>query len=325
MMKKTGLLIISIFCLALFPIIASAEEPGEARAQDIQAIVQQETAVSATPAPGQETETPSAPDNLQAVQAQEPPAQTETATQPEQVKADDVQTKKDEAVSGDQTTEEPVEPQEEPAEFAQSSARQVTIADPLEPVNRTFFVFNDKLYFWFYKPVASAYIVVAPEPVRLGIKNFFSNIFFPVRFVNSLLQAKFKGAGNEMGRFVINSTIGLAGFIDVAGKKFGIKESDEDFGQTLAFYGVGQGFYIDWPFLGPSSMVDSIGLAGDIVVDPAFYFLNLKESVEEKSFKTFNNASLSLEDYENMKKMALDPYVAIRDAYIQYRQNKVKQ
>ena len=191
-------------------------------------------------------------------------------------------------------------------------------------MNRAFFVFNDKLYFWFYKPVASVYIVIAPEPVRIGIKNFFNNIFFPVRFVNSLFQAKFKGAGNEVGRFLINSTIGLAGFIDVADKKFGIKESDEDFGQTLAFYGVGQGFYIDWPFLGPSSTVDTVGLAGDIVLDPTFYFLDLTQGVEEKSIKTFNERSLAIDDYENLKDSALDPYVAIRDAYIQYRKNKVK-
>jgi len=252
------------------------------------------------------------------------PQTQEVETPPAQGQTDDGQIKNEEATSNDQAVDEPGEPSEEPAEFAETNVNHGVIADPLEPVNRAFFVFNDKLYFWFYKPVASAYIVVAPEPVRLGIKNFFSNVFFPIRFVNSILQAKFKGAGNEMGRFLINSTIGLAGFIDVADKKFGIKESDEDFGQTLAFYGVGQGFYIDWPFLGPSSTVDSVGLAGDIVVDPAFYFLNLKESVEEKSFKTFNNASLSLDDYENLKKSALDPYVAIRDAYIQYRQNKVK-
>jgi len=314
LMKKIYPIIIFIFCLAMQPCLIFAEETTETQVQNIQA------------EPQKESEPPSSPDNLQAVQSLPVAPQTqEVETPPAQGQTDNGQIKNEEVTSRDQSLDESGEPPEEPAEFAQTNVNHGIIADPLEPMNRAIFTFNDKLYFWFYKPVASAYIVVAPEPVRLGIKNFFSNIFFPIRFVNSILQVKFKGAGNEMGRFLINSTLGLAGFIDVADKKFGIKESDEDFGQTLAFYGVGQGFYINWPFLGPSSTVDSVGLAGDIVVDPAFYFLNLKESVTEKSFKTFNNASLSLDDYENLKKSALDPYVAIRDAYIQYRQNKVKQ
>jgi phospholipid-binding lipoprotein MlaA len=314
MMKKVYLLIVFIFCLAIQPGLLFAEETADAQVQNVQA------------EPQGEGETPAAPDNLQAVQTPPSAPQTqETEPPPEQAQATDGTMINEEAALAGQPAEESDEFPEEPAEFAQTNVNHGVIADPLEPVNRAFFVFNDKLYFWFYKPVASGYNVVAPEPVRLGIKNFFSNIFFPVRFVNSLFQAKFKGAGNEMGRFLINSTMGLAGFIDIADKKFGIKESDEDFGQTLAFYGVGQGFYIDWPFIGPSSVVDSIGLAGDIMVDPAFYFLDLKQSVTEKSLKTFNNASLSLEDYENLKNSALDPYIAIRDAYIQYRKNKVRQ
>jgi phospholipid-binding lipoprotein MlaA len=314
MMKRIVLLIIfSIFCLALYPCLSIAEETGETRVQGIQAEAQKEA------------ESPPAPGNLQVIEASPAPDQTqEMETPPVPGQINDEQAKTVESTPGDQSIEESGEVPEEPEEYAQSNVNQAAIADPLEPINRAFFVFNDKLYYWFYKPVASVYIVIAPEPVRIGIKNFFTNIFFPVRFVNSLLQAKFKGAGNEVGRFLINSTIGLAGFLDVADKKFGIKESDEDFGQTLAFYGVGQGFYIDWPFLGPSTTADTVGLGGDLVLDPAFYFLNLKNGVAEKSFKTFNNSSISLEDYENMKKAALDPYVSIRDLYIQYRQNKIK-
>jgi phospholipid-binding lipoprotein MlaA len=306
MMKRIGLLIIFVFCLALHPCLSSAQETDDATALSIQAEEQQQTDAP-PPAEGAPAE------------AQQP-AEAQPAT--DQTNSDQVTS--GETTAGDQSTEESEEPPEEPWEFAETNINHGVIADPLEPMNRAFFVFNDKLYFWFYKPVASVYIVIAPEPVRIGIKNFFNNIFFPVRFVNSLFQAKFKGAGNEVGRFLINSTIGLAGFIDVADKKFGIKESDEDFGQTLAFYGVGQGFYIDWPFLGPSSTVDTVGLAGDIVLDPTFYFLDLTQGVEEKSIKTFNERSLAIDDYENLKDSALDPYVAIRDAYIQYRKNKVK-
>jgi phospholipid-binding lipoprotein MlaA len=323
MMKGIGLLIIfSIFYLTLYPCLSLAEETGEPRVQDAQTDMQKEAESPSSPVQMQVMEASPAPDQTQ--EEETSPAlgqtqETETSSAPGQI--NDEQPKTVESTPGDQSGEPP----EEPEEYAQSNVNQAAIADPLEPVNRAFFVFNDKLYYWFYKPVASVYIVIAPEPVRIGIKNFFNNIFFPVRFVNSLLQAKFKGAGNEVGRFLINSTIGLAGFIDVADKKFGIKESDEDFGQTLAVYGVGQGFYIDWPFIGPSTTADTLGLGGDLVLDPAFYFLNLKNGVAEKSFKTFNNSSLSLEDYENMKKAALDPYVSIRDLYIQYRQNKIKQ
>jgi len=200
------------------------------------------------------------------------------------------------------------------------------ISDPLEPLNRAFFVFNDKLYFWFLKPVSSGYKAIAPAPVRTGVKNFFSNLGFPIRFVNCLLQAKITGAGYEFERFFINSTLGLAGFIDMADKEFGVKAFDEDFGQTLGLYGLGQGFYINWPILGPSSALETVGLAGDYFLDPTYYSdMEFKEKAALKGYKTVNSTSLTLGDYETLKNSALDPYVAFRDAYIQYRQNKIKE
>ncbi len=127
---------------------------------------------------------------------------------------------------GSQDTEEQTTPDgttgnmDEFADYSESDEDYAGISDPLEPINRMFFHFNDKLYFWLLKPVSSGYKVVVPKPARVSVKNFFSNLAFPIRFVNCLLQAKFKGAGYEWGRFLTNSIFGLAGFFDVAGKTF---------------------------------------------------------------------------------------------------------
>jgi phospholipid-binding lipoprotein MlaA len=201
----------------------------------------------------------------------------------------------------------------------------VGISDPLEPINRLFFHFNDKLYFWLLKPMASGYKVVVPEPARVSVRNFFSNLAFPVRFVNCLLQGKFEGAGYEWGRFLTNSIFGLAGFFDVAGKHFDMKGYDEDLGQTLGSYGLGNGFYINWPILGPSSVRDTIGDAGDFFLDPVYYAdLKTKYDLSIKGFEKTNDTSLTIGDYEDLKRSAMDPYIALRDAYFQYRQGKIK-
>ena len=200
------------------------------------------------------------------------------------------------------------------------------ISDPFEPVNRVFFHFNDKLYYWLLKPAASGYKAIVPEPARISVKNFFSNLSFPVRFINCVFQGKFEGAGYEVGRFLTNSTIGLAGFFDVATKDFNMKEYDEDLGQTLGFYGLGHGFYICWPFLGPSSLRDTIGDAGDEFLDPVYYLdLKRKYELSIKAYEKVNDVSLILGEYEDLKEAALDPYIALRDVYFQYRAAKTKE
>jgi phospholipid-binding lipoprotein MlaA len=199
------------------------------------------------------------------------------------------------------------------------------ISDPLEPVNRIFFHFNDKLYFWFLKPVASGYKAVVPNPARKGVKNFFSNLAFPIRFVNCILQAKFEGAGLEVGRFLTNSILGLGGFFNVAENQYNMKAYDEDFGQTLGAYGLGNGFYIIWPVLGPSTLRDTIGDAGDYFIDPVYHAdLETKYDLSINGFEKVNDTSLVIGDYEDLKKSALDPYISLRDAYFQYRRNKVE-
>lgn len=232
---------------------------------------------------------------------------------------------------GSQDTEEQTTPDgttgdmDEFADYSESGEEYAGISDPLEPINRVFFHFNDKLYFWFLKPVSSGYKAVVPKPARIGVKNFFSNLAFPIRFVNCILQAKFEGAGYEVGRFLTNSILGLGGFINVAEKQFNMKAYDEDFGQTLGAYGLGNGFYINWPVLGPSTLRDTIGDAGDYFLDPVYYAdLDTTYDISIKGYEKVNDTSLVIGDYEDLKKSAIDPYIAFRDAYFQYRRNKVE-
>ncbi len=203
--------------------------------------------------------------------------------------------------------------------------KQDNIADPIEPVNRIFFHVNDKLYFWVFKPIASGYSMVVPEDVRLGVKNAFSNLTTPVRLVNCLLQANFKGAGNETIRFLLNSTLGLAGFLDPAKTELRIEKQDEDFGQTLGFWGLGPAFYIEWPILGASSLRDTVGFIGDLFLDPRTYVFNRPIFYVVTPYELINETSLRIGEYEDFKRAVLDPYIAKRDAYHQHRIYKVKE
>jgi phospholipid-binding lipoprotein MlaA len=199
------------------------------------------------------------------------------------------------------------------------------IADPLEPVNRAFFHFNDKLYFWVLKPVATGYSWVMPEKLRICVRNFFSNIYMPVRAVNCLLQGKFKGFGTEVARFVLNSTMGVCGFGDPAKVACGIEMRDEDFGQTLGFYGLGPGFFLVWPVLGPSSLRDTFGYAGDAAMNPLLYLgVPIEVSASVRAYQMINSTSLVIGEYESFKRSALDPYVSLREAFHENRHFKIK-
>ncbi|HJX16336.1 MAG TPA: VacJ family lipoprotein [Candidatus Deferrimicrobiaceae bacterium] len=199
------------------------------------------------------------------------------------------------------------------------------IADPIEPLNRALFAFNDKAYYWVLKPVARGYRAVVPEGVRLSVRNFFSNIGMPVRFVNNLLQGKVRNSGVELLRFAINTTAGIGGLFDPAKNDFHLAPRDEDLGQTFGNFGLRHGLYIVLPLLGPSSLRDAIGLAGDSFLDPVNYVEDTEVLVGAKAFKAENEVSLRIGEYEDLTKSALDPYVAVRDAYSQYRAKKVKE
>lgn len=200
----------------------------------------------------------------------------------------------------------------------------ITIADPLEGFNRAMFQFNDKLYFWVLKPVAEGYKKAVPETPRVSINNFFTNLGFPIRFVNFLLQADFGGAAAELSRFAVNTIWGIGGLMDPASsKQLAIPKKDPDFGQTLGLYGVGQGFYIVWPFFGPSSARDSVQLVGDYFLYPVYYLDPWYARTGVKTYEEVNDTSLKIGDYESLKEASIDPYIALRDAYAQYRQKKI--
>jgi phospholipid-binding lipoprotein MlaA len=200
-----------------------------------------------------------------------------------------------------------------------------TIADPLEPFNRAMFQFNDKLYFWALKPVAQGYNKVVPEKGRVSVKNFFTNLGFPIRFVSCLLQADFSGAATEVGRFAVNTIWGVGGLLDPSSsQQLNLPKGDADLGQTLGVYGVGQGFYLVWPVLGPSSARDSVEIVGEYFLYPVSYISPWYDWLGVRAYEEVNDASLRIGDYESLKEAAIDPYVAVRDAYAQYRLKKVE-
>jgi phospholipid-binding lipoprotein MlaA len=201
----------------------------------------------------------------------------------------------------------------------------VTIADPIKPWNTAMYHVNDKFYFWLLKPVSQGYSTVVPEDIRLSVSNFFKNLTTPIRFVSSLLQLNMKKAGNELVRFVYNSTAGIGGLADVAKTDLDIKRQDEDLGQAIGHYGVGHGFYIVWPVLGPSSLRDTVGLVGDWFLDPVNYVTPFIDSLAISAYDEVNETSFYIGDYEDLKKSAIDPYVSIRDAYTQNRKKKVEE
>ncbi len=209
-------------------------------------------------------------------------------------------------------------------EFIFEEEEEVRAFDPIEPFNRGIFWFNDKFYFYLLKPVARAYRVV-PEPARVSVSNFFSNLYTPGRLVNSLLQFKFQDGARELVRFVMNSTIGILGLFDPARAVAGLSRKDEDFGQTLGHYGAGGGFYMVWPFFGPTNLRDGLGSLVDGFLDPVYYFhIKAWERFGIKAVDTINATSLDKDTYESIKEEALDPYVTIRNAYTQRREGLIR-
>jgi len=207
-------------------------------------------------------------------------------------------------------------------EFA---AQALTIADPLEPWNRAMFTFNDRLYFWVLKPVAQVYRAVIPEGLRLAFADFFYNLATPIRVVNNLLQGKPVQAGAEIGRFVLNSTAGVLGLGNPAKHIEVLNPPEEDLGQTFGTYGIGHGIYLVWPILGPSSLRDTVGFAGDGFLSPVSYIEPSWIPASANGLKAVNATSLKIGDYESFKAAAVEPYFSMRDAYLQLRKKKVSE
>ncbi len=225
--------------------------------------------------------------------------------------------------NGEETEQEMFDEEED--FFDEEEEEFVEIADPLYLWNKGMFYFNDKFYFWLLKPAARGYSFIVPEKGRILVSNFFHNIAVPIRFVNNLLQVRIKSAGIELLRFAVNSTVGIVGLNDIAKKELDMKSQDEDLGQTLGTYGIGHGFYIVWPFIGPSSLRDTVGLAGDTFLHPVSYIEPTEAALGIRAYETLNRTSLHIGDYEDLKEAAIDPYIALRDAYIQNRKKKVEE
>lgn len=196
--------------------------------------------------------------------------------------------------------------------------------DPLETFNRGMFWFNDKLYIYVLKPTTKV-VRIIPEDVRVCFSNFIRNLTTPVRLVNSLLQGKIHDAGNEFGRFMINTTVGIGGLFDPARTRGNLLPKNEDFGQTLGTLGIGSGAYLVLPFFGPSTLRDGIGDIVDSTWDPLSIYLERRDYWTTKTVDVVNGVSLDKDTYEAIKQNSLDPYLFVRDAYIQNRQSKISQ
>ncbi len=210
--------------------------------------------------------------------------------------------------------------------------------DPWEPMNTSIFEFNRQMDRFVLKPVATGYNFITPDLVQVGISNFFYNIRFAPRFLNNIFQGKVKGAGIELGRFLLNSTVGIAGFFDVA-KKIDLVTPEEDLGQTLGFYGVKPGPYLVVPFFPPFTVRDLVGYVGDIFLNPINWLVVPIIEVEDvpsviahknrtttsiiqiggRVFEIVNERSRNLEKFQGAEEATLDLYTAVRNAYLQKR------
>ena len=201
--------------------------------------------------------------------------------------------------------------------------------DPLEWFNQPVFEFNLKLDEYVLQPVATGYAKVLPAPARRRVDNFFKNLFVVQRFANNLFQGKFPKAGQAVGRFVINTAIGGVGLFDVADDWLGWKDSEEDLGQTLAFYGISSGPYLVLPFWGPSTIRDTVGLAADAAMNPMNYLLSTTEALAVNGGLTIgraiNSRSLNLELFEDADRYSVDLYGVVQDAYMQRRERQIEE
>ena len=207
--------------------------------------------------------------------------------------------------------------------------------DPLSGYNRFMTNVNDKAYVYVLQPVANGYRTVTPDFFREGLGNVLDNLMFPIRFTNNLLQLKFENSAIELSRFLINSTIGVAGIFDVAHSQFGLEEKKEDLGQTLGHYGVGEGFHIVLPLLGPSNLRDLVGLSVDTLANPLNMYhddkLNYKipdtssQELMYTGIRVINEAPTQMDQYEAVKAGTIDLYPVLKEYYNKRREKEINE
>jgi phospholipid-binding lipoprotein MlaA len=201
-------------------------------------------------------------------------------------------------------------------------ATSTTAQDPFESFNRGIFAFNEGLDKVVLKPVAKGYKAIMPEPINQGVTNFFSNLDDVIVIANDLLQFKLTQAASDTGRILLNSTVGFLGFFDVA-SKVGLNKHDEDFGQTLGYWGLGNGPYLVLPLFGPSSARDAFGLGTDTFLDPLYYYAGSTSGVKTAvpyATKVVDERSDLLAAEKVLDTAALDKYTYLRDAYLARRE-----
>ncbi|HKK06169.1 MAG TPA: VacJ family lipoprotein [Gammaproteobacteria bacterium] len=203
-----------------------------------------------------------------------------------------------------------------------SSAGPGERSDPLEPFNRQVYAFNSDFDTKIGKPVAESYQRHVPSPVRTGVSNFFSNLNDVVVIVNDLLQLKGGQAASDTLRFSVNTVFGLFGLLDIATPS-GLPKHDEDFGQTLGYWGVGTGPYIVLPFLGPNDARDTVGLVGDSYANPLWDVRSTNTKWGLVALRAVDTRASLLKASRVLQQAALDPYVFVRDAYLQRRRSLV--
>jgi phospholipid-binding lipoprotein MlaA len=198
--------------------------------------------------------------------------------------------------------------------------------DPWEPFNEAMFKFNKNfLDDYVLKPVAKGYNFIMPDMFQQMIDNGFSNIKFAQYFVNNLLQGRLIGASTELGRFLINSTLGIGGLFDIAKQEFNLQKTKADFGQTLGVWGAGPGPYLVLPFLPPLTVRDGIGTAVDGAMDPLSYYIPfIWDRFGMKIGDTINDRSLNLDLYQGFEETTVDLYSAVRNGYLQRRQKLIE-
>ncbi len=208
-----------------------------------------------------------------------------------------------------------------------SSGASPDIADPFEGINRAIFGFNDFAYNEIFEPFTKGYVRIVPQPTRKGIGNFFNNLEFPTRFAGSLLQFRFGRASQETGKFLVNTTAGFAGFMNVAPDFEGLNPPIEDVGQAFGSWGVRHGFYFVMPFIGPTSLRDFVGRFGGRAVDP---IPEPWTQVDDDGARFGMQATDVINDlpgiidvYNSITEPAIDPYAAVRDGYAQLRAARV--
>lgn len=227
------------------------------------------------------------------------------------------------------TPPDPAEYPDEAAEDAEFAEYEVPrVSDPFEPVNRSVFRFNDTVYRHVLRPFARGYEKAVPRLMRRGIGSFFDNLRFPVRFVSCVFQGRVDRSAAETGKFLVNSTVGIGGFIKVSDRIPELQVPAEDVGQTIGRWGVGHGPFIVIPVLGPSSVREVAGRVGDGFLTPTSWdFLDHYDWKVRAGLQTadaVNGTPELLATYDSLRKAALDPYIAFRNGYIQYRDAAVK-